>query len=294
MTDLKFNNNIYNDIINDNGFIDEAEAYLNALIDDELEKENPDFDFIDECIDAIDSIRNTEQPAEVLLSKKEFLNKVSGKKNYKPFIGFVAAAAAAAIIFGGMQIGKNEQIKTMVSNLKNELPFFNTVELTTQRSVVSIKCTFTDEFKDEYVEGEPFDKSGIGVVAEYSDGTTESIPLTECSVDYNEGFGKNAGYETVTVEYMGLHTEFKVRILFDESSVLLNSIYAGFPEDVEISKENLDKLQVYAVYSDGSERQLDSDKYQITVESADETTDIVTIDYKNCSATFAIKKEVSQ
>lgn len=294
MTDLKFNNNIYNDIINNKTFIDETEAYLNALIDDELEKENPDFDFIDDCIDAIDSIRNSERPAELLLSKKDFLNKVSGKKNYKPFIGFVAAAAAVAVVLGGTQIRQNEQIKTMVSELKNQLPFFNTVELTTQRSIISIKCTFTDEFKDEYVEGEPFDRSGIGVTAEYSDGTTENIPLTECSVDYDEGFGKNVGYETVTVEYMGLRTEFRVRILFDENSVLLNSIYAGFPEDVEISKENLDKLQVYAVYSDGSERELEADKYKITVESADETTDIVTIDYKNCSVTFAINREVSQ
>lgn len=291
MTDLKFNGDIYNDLINDKNFIDEAEAYLNAFIDDELEKENPDFDFIDECIDAIDSIRNSEQPAEVLLSKKEFMNKVSGKKNYKPFIGFVAAAAAAAIIFTSTQIGQNEQIKTMVSDLKHHLPFLNQVELTTQRSIVSIKCTFTDEFKDEYVEGEAFDNSGIGVTAEYSDGTTENIPLSECNIRYDESFGKNTGYETVTVEYTGVRTEFRVRILFDESSVILNSIYAGFPEEVEINKKNLNKLQVYAVYSDGSERELDADEYKITVESADETTDIVTIDYKNCSATFAIEKE---
>lgn len=291
MTDLKFDGDIYNDLINDSGFIDEAEAYLNAFIDDELEKENPDFDFIDACIDAIDSIRNSEQPAEILLSKKDFLNKVSGKKNYKPFIGFVAAAAAATIIFSGMQIGQREQIKTMISELKNHLPFLDSAELTTTRSVVSIRCTFSNEFKDEYVEGEPFDKSGIGVVAEYSDGTTESIPLSECNISYDESFGKNAGYETVTVEHMGVHTEFKVRILFDESSVILNSIYAGFPDDVEIKKENLDKIQVYAVYSDGSERLLNSDKYKITIESVDETTDVVTIDYKNCSATFAIEKE---
>ncbi len=294
MTDLKFNSNIYNEIINDSGFIDEAEAFLNALIDDELEKENPDFDFIDECIDAIDSIRNREQSAETLLSKKEFLIKITGKKNYKPFIGFVAAAATIAIVFGGMQMGQNEQIKTIVSELSQHLPFINPVEHTTAKSIVSIRCSFGSEFKDEYIEGEPIDKSGIGVIAEYSDGTTENIPLSECNIDYDEDFGKNVGYETVTVEYMGVLTEFKVRILFDESSVILNSIYAGFPEDVEISKGNLDKIQVYAVYSDGSERRLDSDKYTITVESADETTDIVTIDYKNCSATFAIKKEVSQ
>lgn len=291
MTDLKFNNNIYNDIINDKGFIDEAETYLNALIDDELEKENPDFDFIDECIDAIDCIRNEEHPAEMLLSKKEFINKITGKKNYKPFIGLVAAAAAIAIVFSGMQVGQNEHIKTIVSELSHHLPFINPVELTQAESIVSISCTFGNDFKDEYVEGEPFDKSGITVIAEYSDGTTQNIPLSECNINYNESFGKNVGYETVTVEFEGITTEFKVRILFDENNVILNSIYAGFPEDVEIKKENLDKIQVYAVYSDGSERRLDSDKYRITVESADETTDIVTIDYKNCSATFAIEKE---
>lgn len=291
MTDLKFNGDIYNDLINDSGFIDEAEAYLNAFIDDELEKENPDFDFIDACIDAIDSIRNSDQPTEILLSKKDFLNKVSGKKNYKPFIGFVAVAAAATIIWGGMYIGQSEQIKTMVSDLKHHLPFLNQVELTKTRSVVSIRCSFSNEFKDEYIAGENFDSTGIIITADYSDGTKAVIPSDECKFTVSDSFGKAIGYETVTVEYMGLKTDFKVRILFDESSVILNSIYAGFPDDVEIKKENLDKIQVYAVYSDGSERLLNSDKYKITIESVDETTDVVTIDYKNCSATFAIEKE---
>lgn len=293
MTDIRFSKDIYNDINNNSDFIKEAETFLNALIDDELEKENPDFDFIDECIDTIDIIRNGEITAETLLSKKEFINKITGKRNYKPLIGLVAAAAAIAVVFGGMQIGHSEEIIAKISRLTRNIPFFETVEPMTERSVASLKCSFTDEFKDEYIEGEAFDKSGIVVTAEYSDGTTENIPLSECNINYNESFGKNIGYETVTVEYMEVITEFKVRILFDESSVILNSIYAGFPEDVEIGKENLDKIQVYAVYSDGSERRLSADEYKITVESADETTDIVTIDYKNCSATFAIEKEVS-
>lgn len=291
MTDIIFSSDIYNDILNDDAFINEAESFLNALIDDELEKDNPDFDFIDECIDTIDSVRNSENTVELIISKKDFINKIIRKKHYPVFMGFVSAAAAVALILGGLQIGHSEEIKTMLSELKNQLPFFSTVEPATERSVVSIKCSFSDEFKDEYIEGEPFDKSGIGVIAEYSDGTTESIPLSECNIDYDEDFGKNAGYETVTVEYMGAHTKFKVRILYDENSVILNSIYAGFPEDVEISEENLDKIQVYAVYSDGSERRLEVDEYSITIENADEEMDIVTIDYNNCSATFAIEKE---
>ena len=293
MTDIRFSKDIYNDINNNSDFIKEAETFLNALIDDELEKENPDFDFIDECIDTIDIIRNGEISAETLLSKKEFINKITGKRNYKPFIGLVAAAAAIAVVFGGMQIGHSEEIIAKISRLTRNIPFFETVEPMTERSVASLKCSFTDEFKDEYVKGEGFDKSGIVVTAEYSDGTTENIPLSECNINYNESFGKNIGYETVTVEYMEVITEFKVRILFDESSVILNSIYAGFPEDVEIGKENLDKIQVYAVYSDGSERRLSADEYGISIEKADETTDIVTVTYKNCSASFGIEREDS-
>lgn len=294
MTKLEFNNNIYNDIFNDNAFIDEAETYLNALIDDELEKEDPDFDFIDECIDTIENIREKKFTPEIFLSKKDFLNKIIGRKDRKPFIGFVAAAAAISIVIGGMQIGKNEEIKTLVSELSQYLPFIDHTELTTLREVISVSCSFSDDFKYEYVEGEPFDKSGIAVIAEYSDGTTENIPLSECTVNYDEDFSKNAGYQTITVEYMGIGTNFKVRILRDENSVILNSIYAGFPDGVKMSKENLDKIQVYAVYSDGSEKLLNSGKYKITMESVDETTDIVTIDYKNCSTTFAIEKEDSQ
>ena len=294
MTKLEFNSNIYNEMFNDNAFIDEAESYLNALIDDELEKEDPDFDFIDECIDTIEIIRGKRFTPEIFVAKKDFLNKIIGRKDRKPLVGIVAAAAAFSIAIGGMQIGKNEEIKSLVSELSQYLPFVDHTELTALREVISVSCSFSDDFKDEYVEGEPFDKTGISVIAEYSDGTTENIPLSECTVNYDEGFSKNPGYQTIDVEYMGIGTNFKVRILRDENSVILNSIYAGFPDGVKMSKENLDEIQVYAVYSDGSERLLNSGKYKITVESDDETTDVVTIEYKNCSTTFAIEKEDKQ
>lgn len=291
MTDFLFDKDILNNILCDNDFINEAETFLNSLIDDELELDSPDCDFIDECIDAIDTIRGNCNSAEILLSKKDFLNKIIRKKHRLPFTVAVSAAAAFVLIVGGIKIGQSEQIRTLISHLGQTLPPIHTIELTTNKSVISVSCAFENNFKYEYIAGETFDNSGITVTAEYSDGTKAVIPSDECKFTVSNSFGKAIGYETVTVEYMGLKTDFKVRILFDESSVILNSIYAGFPEDVEISLENIDKLQVYAVYSDGSERLLNADKYKITIESVDETTDVVTIDYKNCSATFAIEKE---
>ena len=72
--------------------------YLNALIDEELEKEDADFDFIDECASAINSIRDGFIDAIIpVISRREFMEKLGIRtvRFSKAFAAVIAAAIAA-------------------------------------------------------------------------------------------------------------------------------------------------------------------------------------------------------
>lgn len=91
---------------------DELCEMLEALIDAEFDKgDETDFDFIDECADAINAIRSGDE-AQILpvISRKDFLKKV-GIKTESKFRYFVAACAAVAVAFtAGTQIEVRENV----------------------------------------------------------------------------------------------------------------------------------------------------------------------------------------
>ena len=75
--------------------------YLNALIDAELEKEDADFDFIDECASAINAIREGFVDAVLpVISRKEFMAKLGIKTN-RVSKAFAAVIAAAIMLVAG-------------------------------------------------------------------------------------------------------------------------------------------------------------------------------------------------
>ena len=72
--------------------------YLNALIDEELEKEDADFDFIDECASAINSIRDGFIDAVIpVISRKDFMEKL-GIRTVRFSKAFAAVIAAAIML----------------------------------------------------------------------------------------------------------------------------------------------------------------------------------------------------
>ncbi|MBE6741360.1 MAG: hypothetical protein E7570_03565 [Ruminococcaceae bacterium] len=90
-----------------------------------------------------------------------------------------------------------------------------TTETTTKsikinKKLVSISGSFGGEFKTVYRVGERFDSSGLEVVAVYSDKTTKSIPLDNCSIS---GFSSAMpGTKNVTVSYKGKSFSFRVTV----------------------------------------------------------------------------------
>lgn len=289
---------------------DELCEMLEALIDAEFEKgDETDFDFIDECAEAINVIRSGDD-AQILplISRKDFLKKI-GVKNERNFRIIIAACAAIALILAaGTQI-KTESSITVAQALSGIISEFfageKQIEVTTTQPAVSekeakitgISIETAPEFRSEYYVGEKFSANGLKVFAVYDNG--ERKPVTDYTVDIPDGFGTEPKYETVKITVGNFTQTLEVRIIESLETKKLTSIYAVFPDDYDFTAEDLNNfdrgiMRVYAVYSNGDERELSADEYTVSEEienSLFESSLTVTVEYESCSCSFVVFKE---
>lgn len=303
---------------------------LEEIMDEAFENDEINFDFIDECAAVINAIRSGDT-AHILpvISRKEFFEKLNIKTNGKFGIAAASVAAAILVLIAGMQI-KTEENVSVISSLSGFVSEFfskektfeettTTPEKTTipQKEKVTEKETVTDvitqenieienislettpDFRTEYYVGEKFNNKGIKVFAEYTNGERKLIQSKDYTVEVSKTFGTEAKYETVTIKANGFTERLTVRVIENTSTKKLNSIYAAFPDTFDFTAEDLenfrcDSMQVYALYSDGSERELKKGEYVVSYEHTKklfkETLNI-TVEYEDCFCTFAVSKK---
>lgn len=308
MNDLKLTKEILNSIYDDTSFKAEVAELINSLIDEELSKDEPNCDFIDECINTLEELES-ENFAKVI----PFVKKHAGKTFRQKFVSIAAACAIlAAISFGAVAVShtieqKREAKTNTVTQAVTESAtaertmtteaVTTTTKPTTQAAIpTGIRLRFGDSFKDEYYIGEKLDTSGITAVVSYSDGTEKIVPLADCKVTADDGFGTRERYETVKISFGNASETFRVRVLRKEDTKVLNSVYASFPEGFDFTTEDIDNIdlsgmKVYAVYSDRSEKKLNRGEYTIKTEKLPNGTAFITITYEGVYTTFGIKEE---
>lgn len=293
---------------------DELCTMLEAVIDAEFDKgDDTDFDFIDECADAINAIRSGDN-AQILplISRKDFLKKV-GIKTESKFKVWIAAAAAIAILFtAGTQIEVEENVSIVqaLSGIVSDF-FTNTKqveEITTQpvttttekeASLINISVETTPDFKTEYYVGEKFSDNGLKVFGEYDNGERILVRINDYTVEVSDTFGTQPKYETVKITAAGFTQTLEVRIIESIETKKLTSIYAIFPDDFDFTAKDLNnidlsQMQVYAVYSNGDETELSSDEYTVETEIEKhllEENAFVTVSYEGCSCSFMVFRE---
>ena len=295
---------------------DELCEMLEALIDAEFEKgDETDFDFIDECADVINAIRSGDN-AQILplVSRKDFLKKI-GIKTESKFKVFVAACAAIALIFTAstqIEVEENISIVQALSGIVSD--FFTdekqAEETTTQpataltatekeASLISISVEATPDFKTEYYVGEEFSSNGLKVFCEYDNGEKRLVRIDDYTVEVSDSFGTEPKYETVKISVGSFTQTLEVRVIESIETKKLNSIYAVFPDDFTFTAKDLNNIdlsamQVYAVYSNGDERELTADEYALDIEIEKhlfKEEAFVTVSYERCSCSFAISGE---
>ena len=300
---------------------DELCAMLEAIIDAEFDKgDDTDFDFIDECADAINAIRSGDESQILpLISRKDFLKKV-GIKTERKFKIWIAAAAAIAILFtAGTQIEVEENVSIVqaLSGIVSDF-FTNTKQIeavttqpattvtataTTEKkaSLIDITVETTPEFKTEYYVGEKFSDNGLKVFGEYDNGERRLVRVDDYTVEVPDSFGTEPKYETVKITVGDFTQTFEVRVIESLETKKLTSIYAIFPDDFDFTANDLNnidlsEMQVYAVYSNGDETELSSDEYTVETEIEKhllEENAFVTVSYEGCSCSFMVFREQS-
>lgn len=298
--------------------------YLNALIDEELEKEDADFDFIDECASVINAVReDTENVILSFASEKEFMETLGIRKGRNYLKIFTAVCAAVAVVVAlntavekttdvNIIRSASNWVQSFFEKEETTLPTTTEAESTTKKEneseshteapmiqAESIELKFTDAFKREYEVGEILNLNGLTVSISYSDETVENLKRSQYEISVSPDFGKEAGYETVTVKCGNLEESFTVRVINTEKTSLLSSVYAVFPDSFTFTSDDLTNIdlksmQVFAVFSDGTEKELSSSEYELIFENlSDEAEEkvMVTVKYKTTSCSFMVFKE---
>ena len=295
---------------------DELCTMLEAIIDAEFDKgDDTDFDFIDECADAINAIRSGDESQILpLISRKDFLKKV-GIKTERKFKVLIAACAAIAILFTAgtqVEVEENVSIVQALSSIVSEF-FINEKQIeetttqpaptttTTEKeaSLINISVETTPDFKTEYYVGEKFSDNGIKVFGEYDNGERMLVRIDDYTVEVSDTFGTKPKYETVKITAAGFTQTLEVRIIESLETKKLTSIYAIFPDDFDFTAKDLNnidlsQMQVYAVYSNGDETELNADEYTLDIETEKNLIKeeaFVTISYEGCSCSFMVFKE---
>lgn len=137
-------------------------------------------------------------------------------------------------------------------------------------------------FKTEYTEVSQIKLNGVAVKVNYSDNTEKIVSIDECDVKIGTPDKKGKTKITITYKYFDTSIYVTVKAEKERNPVTLNSIYGTFDGGY-----NVESMSVYAVYSDGSEKEISEDKYTVKREySEDFEAELVIVEYGGCSFQF--------
>ena len=175
------------------------------------------------------------------------------------------------------------------------------IKETTQEITVNKKLVLLTEIsveqaptKTEYEEGESFDKTGMKIIAKYSDGSSHEVT----NYDVIDGDNLQAGTTSITIRYTenGVTKETTQKITVNKKQVILTEIYIEQSPDKTIYQEgeNFDKIgmKIIAKYSDGSSKEVTN--YEIIGgENLQIGTQTITIRYTENGVTKETIQEIT-
>lgn len=265
MEKLKFSPSILRQILNDAEAAEELREYLNFVIDEELSKnENADCDLIDECIDALMELEDENSPEKphltVLLSEEKFIKNIQKKsylhKNRYKKLAVICASAVILIAAGSIKTDSGQTVAKKITN--------------------KIAAVFNIESSIE----KPTDKSTETDLT-VSEPTTEELTTEKPTEEITEKPTEQENEPTVkTVNPVTLEKIY---------GVLSKSAKTEYKIGEEL---DLSGVQIFAVYSDGKEKQIDISECTVSVPnnfSKNAGKKTVTVNYQGKTFSYDVK-----
>lgn len=324
-TSLK-QNFVINENLNDALFYNSLIKELNDIIENELSKsyEEINAEIIDECCLALESVYSLLNGGTVELKEITNINSIIKKYNLsrrKKLTVSVACAAATVLVVGMANFSVNNEtvaegniFKTALGRFEELIKNEKTTEVTTEKvletttefvseqttTFIEVKDVENNTVKNIYLISPPgtnyiyknvsdINLSNTYVGVDYVTGESNVINISECKVTI--GKPKEDGETKISVSYKGAETCVYVTVLSEEKQnpVTLTSIYGVFTDEYTIND-----MKIIAVYSDGSEVEIDKSECKIQKEFLSDTNEyIITVSYGDCSFQFLMEGEVA-
>lgn len=260
MEKLKISPSILRQILNDREAVEELREYLNFVIDEELSKdENADCDLIDECINALEELdfeNSFEKPhLTVILSEEKFLKNIQ-KKSYlhkDRYKKLAVICASAAILIAAGSI-KTDSGQTVAKVVTNKIAAVFHIESSIEKPTE--ENTDADLTVSETVTEKPTEEITEKPTEQEKEPTVKTVnPITLEKV-----------YGVLSKQ---AKTEYKIGEELDLSGV-----------------------QIFAVYSDGKEKQIDISECTVSVPnnfSKNAGKKTVTVNYQGKTFSYDVK-----
>ena len=148
--------------------------------------------------------------------------------------------------------------------------------------IYKVRAILPPGFRTEYTEVSQINLSQVKVKISYSGNTEKVVSIDECDVKI--GNPDKNGRTKITIIYNHMDTSIYVNVRSEKEKnpVTLNSIYGNFSGGY-----NTDTMRVYAVYSDGTEKEIPEGEYTVSmVYSEDFEADVAIVEYGGCSFQF--------
>ena len=206
------NKTILDTILDDEKSGSELIALLNEVIDSELEKESPNCDLIDECINAIDEMNlsfNIFPALKLALTKKQVISYCRKQTMRNSALKPVIAACLALFISGAVAINTSP---ALAENIKN---FFETIvaavfEMADETGtgddyteLSSIYATLPENYNPTVRGAENVDLSELRVYAVYNDNTEFEIDASKCMITKTVEHTDQGNFVLVVISYEG-------------------------------------------------------------------------------------------
>ena len=177
----------------------ETEEYLNHIIEEELKKNSPDCDLIDECINALDELRcanGAEASIRQVITKRQIFAYCRRQMRFRTATRGMIAAALVAVMGSTAAFYTVPAFANSVKSLYEWVVYSLTTMATTtdeDSEVVSIYATLPNDG----------DINGACVTAVLRDGTERAVPLSACSISQTEEETEEGRYVLTVIAYKG-------------------------------------------------------------------------------------------
>ena len=230
---------------------------------------------------AITSVKLTGQNAQGSLKLNSFLNSIFNINEHTAInpetTKVEETTAETTVINEGSTTSLPETTEGQVTELTTSPGITSPVP-----DVCKITAILPPGFKTEYTKASQINLSQVKVKVSYSPENEKVVSIDECNVEIGKPDKK--GRTQITITYDDIFTSIYVNIRSEEEKnpLTLNSIYGTFDDSY-----NVESMRVFAVYSDGTEKEIPKGKYTVTREySEDFEADIVIVEYGGCSFQF--------